>query len=64
MGNCHLGLMGDFRYMPQKPSFVVFSNLETFEELGQLCRCGSADAHGELVTLHGATQLTERRTGL
>lgn len=56
--------MGDFKYMPQKPSFVVFSNLEIFEELGQLCRHDSAGAHGELVTLHRATQLTEQWTGL
>lgn len=50
--------------MPPKPSFVVFANLETFEELSQLCRCKSACAHGELVTFHGATQLTEQQAGL
>lgn len=50
--------------MPQNPSFEVFSNLETFEELVQLCRRDSAGAHGELVTLHGATQLTEQWAGL
>lgn len=50
--------------MLQKPRFVVFSNLETFEELSQLCRHNSTGAHGELVNFHGATQLTEQQAGL
>lgn len=48
----HLALMGNFKYTPPKTKFCGFSDLETFEELGQLCRHDSAGAHGDLVTLH------------